>query len=470
MKSRVHTALTGLAVLVMAAGLAACSSDQPTQGATPPTVLGFRVEANPNNVLSCMAVVHAKGARRVAVRFWDDGGVASLTPEYAVAGDSAVVPVVGMRAESRYRLTAVASSDAGADTSDTATFASGPVPADMPAFSVTSHGTPSSGYAMFGITAGDTSLGGFYAIVCDNNGRVAWYRRFATQVTDFQRQPNGHFTVFSSLGQEERRFYELDLLGNVVGQYSAPGGMETGAHELRLRADGYVLLGLADTVEDLTALGGLAAARVKGIAVNYVRPLGTSLRWWSPAYLTPDEAAQDIPLTTPAVNPWHANAIDVDADGHLLVSFRNSDMVLKINSATGDVIWRLGGKHNQFTFQGDPLGGFSHQHGIRRLANGNIILFDNGNLHNPPESRAVEYRLNESTKTAEMVWQYRHSPPLYAFALGFAHRQANGNTLITYGTLGRLVEVDAGGSALWELSLANPAYLIYRAFRIESLY
>lgn len=41
------------------------------------------------------------------------------------------------------------------------------------------------------------------------------------------------------------------------------------------------------------------------------------------------------------------------------------------------MIWILGGRRNQFVFTNDLR--FSRQHDIRRLANGNITLFDNGN-------------------------------------------------------------------------------------------
>jgi len=173
-------------------------------------------------------------------------------------------------------------------------------------------------------------------------------------------------------------------------------------------------------------------------------------------------------LTAANINPWHGNAID--ADGNLLVSFRNSDEITKINSRTGEIIWRLGGKKSQFTFVNDPLNGFSHQHGIRRLQNGNLILFDNGSLYSPPESRAVEYKLDEQAKTAELVWEYRHTPALYGFALGFAQRLANGNTLISFGTSQRVIEVDRSGAKQWELAILGAQVYNYRAFRIESLY
>ena len=170
------------------------------------------------------------------------------------------------------------------------------------------------------------------------------------------------------------------------------------------------------------------------------------------------------------VNPWHGNAIDLDRDGHVLVSFRNSDQIMKINAQTGAIIWRLGGKKNEFTFNNDSFNGFSHQHGIRRLANGNVIFFDNGNLHSPPTSRAVEYRLDEQAKTATLVWEYRHEPALYGFALGFAQRLANGNSLICYGIAQRIIEVDPAGNKVWDLIIEEPNRFVYRAFRIASLY
>lgn len=77
--------------------------------------------------------------------------------------------------------------------------------------------------------------------------------------------------------------------------------------------------------------------------------------WSTFDHLAVDDAAPDISITGTSVNPWHGNAIELDTDGHLLVSFRNMDEVTKIHRQTGEVLWRLGGKRNQFTFIGDPL-------------------------------------------------------------------------------------------------------------------
>ena len=40
---------------------------------------------------------------------------------------------------------------------------------------------------------------------------------------------------------------------------------------------------------------------------------------------------------------------------------------------------------------------------MRVLGNGNLLLFDNGLRHDPPETRAVEYRLDTTAMTATLL-------------------------------------------------------------------
>ena len=160
----------------------------------------------------------------------------------------------------------------------------------------------------------------------------------------------------------------------------------------------------------------------------------------------------------------HGNAIDLDADGNVLISSRHMDEITKISRQTGNIIWRLGGKHNQFTFINDPYG-FSHQHNIRHLPNGNYTLFDNGNFHDPHFSRAVEYKLDEVNKTATLVWQYRNSPDYYGGAMGNTQRLPGGNTFIGWGaTNPTLTEVRPDGVKTLEMTFAENVFS-YRAFK-----
>jgi hypothetical protein len=160
----------------------------------------------------------------------------------------------------------------------------------------------------------------------------------------------------------------------------------------------------------------------------------------------------------------HGNAIDLDYDGNVLISSRHLDEITKINRQTGEIIWRLGGKNNEFSFTNDPIG-FSHQHNIRYLPNGNYTLFDNGNYHDPHFSRAVEYKLDTANMTATLIWQYRNSPDYYGGAMGNVQRLPGGNTFIGWGaTNPSFTEVRPDGEKTLEMTFANNVFS-YRAFK-----
>jgi hypothetical protein len=135
----------------------------------------------------------------------------------------------------------------------------------------------------------------------------------------------------------------------------------------------------------------------------------------------------------------------------------------------GSIVWRLGGVDSDFQFVNDPLGGFSLQHGMRELPNGNILLFDNGVGHQPPQSRTVEYQLDLNAMAATLVWQYDAEPHQFGSFMGFTQRLENGNTLITYGAHPLIREVNPDGEVVWELQGAATDGF-YRAIRISSLY
>jgi hypothetical protein len=377
---------------------------------------------------------------------------------------------LGLLADTNHFIRAVAVSAQG-DTviSPAVAFYTGKFPHDLPAFTILTSNNPTPGYTMLGMTSA-TSMESYYAMIIDNKGTIRWYQRFPRPVLDFQKQSDGTYTVHSSEDGPTGTFFELDNLGTIRRQFGATTTTRTDAHELRLYGNNYLLAGLDTRTVDLSGSGGSQDAKVTGQVVEYHRDGEPPLYWETFNNISIDDAMPDISLTGEEVNPWHLNAIDLDTDGNLLISLRNCDQVVKVDSHTGEIIWRLGGKRNQFQFINDEFNGFSHQHGIRRLPNGNIILFDNGNLHPVQVSRAVEYRLDEVARRAELVWEYRSTPPLYGFAMGFAQRLANGNTIVSYGTTPRVIETDMLGTKRWDMRIDTPECLSYRAFRIESLY
>ncbi|MBK7631176.1 MAG: aryl-sulfate sulfotransferase [Ignavibacteriales bacterium] len=175
----------------------------------------------------------------------------------------------------------------------------------------------------------------------------------------------------------------------------------------------------------------------------------------------------DLNLTDPRINPSTLNAYDLDNDGNLLLSFRNHSDIMKISRETGDIMWRWGGLKNEFTFFNEhPENApyyFARQHHIRRLSNGNVSIFDNGEFHTPWYSRAAEYQLDEINKTATLVSEYRYSPGnISTQAAGNADPLSDGGWFVGYGILfptspvkRNIVEVHGDGSIAFELSLPN---------------
>ncbi|MFL5500646.1 MAG: aryl-sulfate sulfotransferase, partial [Gemmatimonadaceae bacterium] len=107
------------------------------------------------------------------------------------------------------------------------------------------------------------------------------------------------------------------------------------------------------------------------------------------------------------------------------------------------------------------------------LPNRDLLFIDNGAHHSPPESRAVEYRLNLTTHIATLVWQYRHSPALFSPFAGSAQRLGNGNTLVAFGAAAVIAEVTRDGTVVWETQMNNGGVKVpyfYRAIRLGSLY
>jgi len=308
-----------------------------------------------------------------------------------------------------------------------------------------------------------------YLMTLNNDGAPTLIKRSGNDCFDFKRQPNGLLTYYD-IG--DFCFYAMDSSTMaVVDTFRCGNGYTTDNHELLLLPNGHALLLAYDAERvrmDTVVKGGDSAAIVYGSIVQELdsgKNVVFQWRSWDHFRITD---AIGIDLTKPVVDYVHTNAIEVDADGNLVISSRHLSEITKIDRQTGDMLWRWGGKNNQFTFTNDTAG-FNWQHDIRRLPDGHWTLFDNGNFHFPaPYSRAVEYVLDEQHKTATLFWQYRHSPDIFGEAMGSVQRFDDGSTLIGWGATNPTATlINASGGTLLELSL--PAGLFsYRAFGVRS--
>jgi len=340
------------------------------------------------------------------------------------------------------------------------------LPSDFPPIQAALDGTPAPGRLF--LTDLHFAISGpripSYLMILENDGAPFFYRKLTGVGVDFKKQPDGRLTYFDGAAVG---YYALNARYAVVDSFRCGNGYKTDNHDLIVLPNGHaVLMSYDPQIVDLSALGGLSNAIVIGLIIQELdQAKNVVFQWrsWDHFQIT------DVlfhSLTTAVVDYVHGNSIDVDPDGNLILSSRHMNEVTKISRTTGEILWRMGGKNNQFTFLNDPIP-FSHQHDARRLPDGHITIFDNGNFRVPQFSRAVEYAIDETQRTATLVWQYRLTPDAFGRALGSVQRLSNGNTLIGWGaTTPTLTEVAPDGRIISRLTF-DPGVASYRALRFE---
>ncbi|MDQ3022018.1 MAG: aryl-sulfate sulfotransferase [Bacteroidota bacterium] len=304
--------------------------------------------------------------------------------------------------------------------------------ATLPEIEVTISNNPSPGYLFMSNFPYTNIPNTPYLLMVKNDGSLYHSRELDSEALDYKKQSNGMLTYWYS-----NKYYAEDLQHNIIDSFYCGNGYSTDQHELIIMDNGHALLMSYDPqIVDMSQIvaGGNPNAIVIGLIIQEIdENKNVVFQWRSWDHIAITDAIHED-LTAPRVDYIHGNAIELDTDGNLMISSRHISEITKINRTTGAIIWRMGGVHNEFTFINDPLQGFTYQHDIRRIANGNVTLYDNGNFHPVHFSRAVEYDLDEVNKTATLVWQYRHSPDIYGFAMGNVQRLENGNTLISWGS------------------------------------
>jgi hypothetical protein len=338
-------------------------------------------------------------------------------------------------------------------------------PLDLPYIKASTIDNPAPGRIFLSnIVFSPTQSNTPYLLILGDSGLPIFYRRAHGSAFDFKVQPDGRLTYYDG---GTRKFYAMDSAYAIVDSFSCGNGYPTDLHELQLLQNGHALVMSYDSeAVDMSAIvpGGKASATVVGLIVQELDgEKNVIFQWRSWDHFQITDATHEN-MTGDVIDYVHGNAIELDNDGNIMISSRHLDEITKINRQTGEIMWRFGGRNNQIIFNNDTLG-FSHQHAIRRLSNGNITLFDNGNFHAPPVSRAVEYQLDEQNKTATLVWEYRRTPPNYGAAMGNVQRLENGNTLIGWGSTNPSVtEVRPDGTVAYELTFEQGVYS-YRAYR-----
>jgi len=443
--------------LAATAALAGCADPI----GVPPAPILEEVEGSGGvaNVLSALMTARTQFTDSVAVRYGKAGQVLdSITPAAIPANGEVVAPVFGLLPSTPYALQLIAYGVGGTDSSEILRVTTGPLPSDLPRYRA-SGPSPGPGYVLFSA--------GAYGLVIDDTGRVVWYVRFDGTSLNFQAQANGRYIARPSTPDPSAvgSLLEFDPLGTVTRRLGCAHGLRPRFHDVLVEPDGSYWLMCDETlVMDLSGVGGVPGAVVTGTVVQRIDAAGGLAFEWSP-FDHFDITDVDAETRSGATVNWtHGNAIDLDADGNLLVSFRSLSEITKIDTRSGAVLWRMGGLRNEFTFS-NPGPPFLRQHGMR-VANGEIVLLDN--FGEAGGSRAERYALDEAGRTARLTGVYAPTAATRASLGGTTQSLLDGHTLVAFGDGGVLQEFDTKGAVVWQID-GNAGY-VFRAQRIRSLY
>lgn len=211
----------------------------------------------------------------------------------------------------------------------------------------------------------------------------------------------------------------------------------------RTSSGGAIYLNAERMPENLVARvkGGIPGTDKNGMWADVIVEVDTSgnkiWEWHAMEHL--DYETDVLPPNVSRTEWSHGNTIVPLKDDQVMFSFRHISVVGIIDKKSGDWKWKL---------DRDVL---SQQHDPSMLANGNVLIFDNGPFPKNewiPFSRVIEI----DPKTNQIAWEYFDSPKhnFYSPNISGACRLANGNTLITEGAFGRMFQVTPDKQVVWE--------------------
>ena len=314
-----------------------------------------------------------------------------------------------------------------------------------------------------------------YLTICDNFGTPVFFRKMDDAGTNLMKLQDGTLAYARNFpgSSEEEKFYLMDSSYVVFDSLLMGNGYFVDMHDLLLMDNGHYLMMSYDpqTVDmSLVVPGGNPNATVVGLVIQEVdNNQNVFFQWRSWDHFEITDATWDINMTGFYIDYVHGNAFDIDQNGDILLSSRHLDEITKISYETGEVLWRFGlyCENNEFEIVNDPYG-FSHQHDVRVLANGNITIYDNGNLRSPQFSQAVEYSIDETNMVATRVWNYQHDPTIYAQMTGCYRRSWDSKNFVGWGSAWPIsaTETDMDGNLTFELYLPDTV-VTYRALKFS---
>lgn len=326
--------------------------------------------------------------------------------------------------------------------------------------------------ATMGVGQSPRAAGEAGALITDNSGEPVWFKPgtgiMDLKVQQYEGEPvltwyQGKVIVPPGFGQGEQVIVNQNY--EQIGTARTGNGVQADIHDFQITPQNTgLLLAYRKVPRDLTPVGGPADGSVyEGIVQEVDLKTGeVLLDWRSLDHVGLDESY--LPVTQNPEEPWdyiHVNSVDLDGEGNLLVSARSTHTVYQINRQTGEVNWRLGGKNSDFRM-GEGAA-FQWQHDARRLPDGKISLFDNGE---PAKlrSRGLVLDVDENARTADVAREDWRPAEIVSPNMGNYQLLDNGNGFVGWGGAPGMTELGPDGTVRYAAHFAD-GMASYRTFR-----
>jgi hypothetical protein len=303
-------------------------------------------------------------------------------------------------------------------------------------------------------------------VIFDRNGVPVWWQRADPSPFNSTLLDDGNLAwtrwYGDPFGMRDESAWEVHTLDGKLVRTLRAVGAPADTHDMEPLPNGDYLL-ITYRVRrgvDLRPYGGPADGAVADGEIQEQDASGrVAWRWNSKDHVKIGENVRwpfyrEIGDGTSVYDYFHLNKVEPDGDGYL-VSARHVDAVYRIDRATGNVVWKLGGtkRPQSLRVAGDDRDRlFSGQHDVQLLPDGTITVFDN---HTPGAPRAMRIRVDAAHRRATVLQQVGEPELVWSPAEGSARLLPGGDWVVSWGATPLLSELRATNDPTWRLTLRH---------------
>jgi hypothetical protein len=343
--------------------------------------------------------------------------------------------------------------------------------------SVTQHGATGDGDIFVAPQWGPVQDG---PMILDPNGNLVWFDRMHgdTSASDFEVQNylgkpvltwwQGTLAAGVGIGQDvifDNTYKQIDTI-------NAGNGLKADLHDFVITPQGTALI-LADypVYWDASSIKHGSKKQIVLDSVVQEIDIKTGLvlfQWDALDHIPLSYSYQTLPASIGSpFDVYHLNSINLDHDGNIIVSSRETWAAYKIDHQTGAIMWTLGGKHSSFKLAPGTYWAYQHDVEVHSNSDQFFTIFDDEG--GPPQirsqSRAIHVQLDFKHMTARSIVDEKHSPPFASNYEGNVQQLSDGD-FVGWGQQPYFSQFDRTGREVFDAHM-NSSTASYRAYRFN---